>query len=174
MTPAGLPREPGESFSLASEPARTSPDARLSRRFSKQKRHGTAPELLLRRELHRRGRRFRVQARIEGLPRRRADLTFTRWRLAVFVDGCFWHGCPEHGVLPAANREWWTWKIARNKDRDADTDDRLDALGWHVLRIWEHVGATEAADRVEAELIKLGAPSTLGQEHPGQDDQERS
>nr|WP_284288663.1 hypothetical protein [Angustibacter aerolatus] len=79
--------------------------------------------------LHARGRRYRVQARIEGLPRRRVDLVFTRWRLVVLVDGCFWHGCPVHGTMPKANREWWTWKLANNARRDADTDARLTEPG---------------------------------------------
>jgi DNA mismatch endonuclease (patch repair protein) len=144
------------------EPGRTRPGPAVSDRYSRQKRSGTAPELLLRRELHRRGRRFRVQLRITGLPRRRVDVAFTRWHLVVFVDGCFWHGCPVHGVLPGANREWWTWKLARNRDRDLDTDERLRALGWQVLRIWEHVSPDDAADQVEAALVRLGAPVSSG------------
>lgn len=138
------------------EPARERPSAAVSRRFSEQRRTRTAPEMALRRELHRRGRRFRVHARIDGLPRRRADVLFTRWRLAVFVDGCFWHGCPDHGVRPRANSEWWRWKLETNAARDRDTDERLAALGWTVLRVWEHEGPASAADRVEAELDRLG------------------
>lgn len=86
------------------------------------------------------------------------DLVFTRWRLVVLVDGCFWHGCPEHGTLPATNREWWTWKLAMNAARDADTDARLGELGWSVVRVWEHVPAYQAADVVEEVLSGLGAP----------------
>lgn len=85
-------------------------------------------------------------------------MLFTRWRLAVLVDGCFWHGCPDHGTLPASNREWWTWKLAMNAARDADTDARLADLGWVVVRVWEHVPGNEAADVVEAELVARGAP----------------
>lgn len=131
------------------EPERTAPRAALSARFSTLRRSGTKPETLLRQELHRRGRRFRVQYRIEGLPRRRVDIAFTRARLVVFIDGCFWHGCPEHGRLPKSNREWWRWKLDLNAARDADTDHLLAGLGWRVLRIWEHVKPHEAADTVE-------------------------
>jgi DNA mismatch endonuclease (patch repair protein) len=90
------------------------------------------------------------------------DLAFTRLRLVVFVDGCFWHRCPVHGVLPGTNRDWWTWKLARNSDRDVDTDERLRSLGWEVLRVWEHVSPGDAADRVEATLVRLGAPASSG------------
>jgi DNA mismatch endonuclease (patch repair protein) len=72
--------------------------------------------------------------------------------VAVFVDGCFWHGCPEHGTQPRANEDWWRWKIARNQARDRDTTERLQDLGWTVIRIWEHELPTAAADAVEAVL----------------------
>lgn len=131
------------------EPARVRPDARLSDRFSRQRRTGTAPEIALRRELHRRGRRYRVHARIEGLPRRRVDIAFTRAKVVVLVDGCFWHGCPEHGVRPRANSEWWSWKLELNRARDRDTDRLLEELGWTVIRVWEHADPVEAADCIE-------------------------
>ncbi|GEN80516.1 DNA mismatch endonuclease Vsr [Actinotalea fermentans] len=137
------------------EPTRIRPDTQTSLRFSRQLRSGTSPELLLRRELHRRGRRYLVHRPIPGLPRRRADLVFTRWRLAVFVDGCFWHGCPEHGVMPRSNSEWWGWKLEMNRERDRDTDQRLRELGWTVLRVWEHESPGLAADRVEQILDAL-------------------
>lgn len=117
--------------------------------MSRQRRRDTTPELLLRHELHRRGMRFRVNAPLPGLPRRRADLLLTRARIAVFVDGCFWHGCPEHATRPAANAEWWASKLARNVERDRETDERLRAEGWIVLRFWEHADAVAAADEVE-------------------------
>jgi len=117
--------------------------------MSALRRAGTKPETLLRQELHRRGRRFRVQYRVEGLARRRVDIAFTRARLIVFMDGCFWHGCPRHGRVPTANAEWWRWKLERNAARDADTDAQLQQLGWHVLRLWEHVSADDGADAVE-------------------------
>ncbi|WP_345501976.1 very short patch repair endonuclease [Pedococcus ginsenosidimutans] len=124
------------------------PDARLSTRFSNQARQATAPELALRRELHRRGLRYRVQVRIPGLPRRRPDIVFTRAKVAVFVDGCFWHACPDHCIVPKANREWWLWKFAVNRERDADTNKALADLGWAVVRIWEHESISSAADAV--------------------------
>lgn len=130
----------------------SSPD--VSRRMARQARTGTTPEVLLRRELHRRGRRFRVDfaLRIAGLPRRRADLVFTRQKLAVFVDGCFWHSCPEHATRPQANRQWWAAKLAGNVARDRDTDERLHEVGWRVVRFWEHEHHDRAADVVEAVL----------------------
>lgn len=139
------------------EPERVRPDAQLSSRFSRQRRSGTAPEIALRRELHRRGRRYRVHARIEGLPRRRVDIAFTRAKVVVLVDGCFWHGCPEHGVRPRANAEWWQWKLDLNQARDRDTDRLLEVLGWTVIRIWEHVDPAAAADTIEQVLDQKSA-----------------
>lgn len=81
--------------------------------------------------------------------RRRADIVFGPSRVAVFVDGCFWHGCPEHGSWPRSNAEWWREKIQANKRRDSDTDRLLEDAGWYVIRIWEHEDPTQAADRVE-------------------------
>lgn len=132
------------------EPLRVSPGRRLSAKMSRLARRDTAPELALRRELHRRGLRYRVQMKVPGNNRRTIDIAFTRVRLAVYVDGCFWHACPEHHVHPRANREWWKWKVERNRDRDTDTDRALEGREWEVLRIWEHVNPAEAADAVEA------------------------
>ncbi|MEU4376954.1 DNA mismatch endonuclease Vsr [Pseudonocardia alni] len=122
--------------------------------MSRQARTGTAPEVSLRRELHRRGRRFRVDFALGsvGLPRRRADVVFTRQRVAVFVDGCFWHSCPVHATRPRANRGWWETKLAGNVTRDRDTDERLRSAGWHVVRFWEHEDPRAAADAVESVL----------------------
>jgi DNA mismatch endonuclease (patch repair protein) len=131
------------------EPNRISPGGLLSAKMSRLARRDTAPEIALRQELHRRGLRFRVQVKVPGNNRRTIDIAFTRARLAVYVDGCFWHGCPEHHVRPRANSEWWGWKIERNQARDADTNRELADAGWNVVRIWEHVSATAAADRVE-------------------------
>lgn len=118
--------------------------------MSRQRRRDTAPELLLRRELHRRGLRFRVDHPLPGLPRRRADVVFTRVQVAVFVDGCFWHMCPLHRTMPQSNGAWWAQKLARNVARDKDTDERLREAGWEVVRVWEHEDPFEAADRVVA------------------------
>jgi DNA mismatch endonuclease (patch repair protein) len=114
-----------------------------------QARRDTQPELLLRRELWRRGSRYRVDQRPIAGMRRRADLLFTRAHVAVFVDGCFWHCCPEHGTAPRANAEWWRSKLAANVRRDRDTDTRLVEAGWTPIRVWEHEAPPVAADRIE-------------------------
>lgn len=115
--------------------------------MSRLARRHTKPEIALRRELHRRGLRFRVQLPVPGNRRRTIDIAFTRVKLAVFVDGCFWHGCPQHGIEPSTNSQWWRWKLTRNKERDADTAKLLEEAGWTVMRLWEHedVGAAAAA-----------------------------
>ncbi|MEV6771068.1 very short patch repair endonuclease [Nocardia sp. NPDC051030] len=123
-------------------------DAVTSARMSRQRRVGTKPEIALRRELHRRGKRFFVdRAPLPGL-RRRADIVFPRRKVAVYVDGCFWHSCPEHATFPKNNAEFWSAKLAGNVARDRDTDERLRAAGWTVVRVWEHEGADSAADLV--------------------------
>ena len=104
---------------------------------------GTGPAHLL----FRRGFRYRIDIRpIPGL-RRKADVVFPRLKVAVFVDGCFWHGCPEHATWPRANGEYWRRRILGNRDRDADTDSRLAAEGWLSLRVWEHEEPAAAAER---------------------------
>lgn len=118
------------------------------------RRADTKPEIELRRALHGRGHRFRKDFRVstaEGASAH-ADIVFPRQRVAVFVDGCFWHGCPEHCRVPTSNREYWTAKIARNRLRDASVSTMLEASGWHVLRIWEHEPSGAAITRVEAAL----------------------
>lgn len=99
----------------------------------------TKPELRVRRALHALGLRYRVGIAPDPGLRRRADIVFTRARVAVFIDGCFWHGCPEHGRSRFNhNADYWPDKIAGNIARDADTTERLQIAGWHVLRYWEH------------------------------------
>lgn len=110
-------------------------------------RRDTPCELELRRALHGFGLRYRVDCRLP-MTRRRADIVFARERVAVFVDGCFWHGCPAHMTWPTANAPWWRAKIHANTQRDRDTDARLRALGWRVLRFWEHQAMPTAAKRV--------------------------
>jgi DNA mismatch endonuclease (patch repair protein) len=118
--------------------------------MQRQARRDTAAELAIRHEVWRRGLRYRVDvAPIPGL-RRRADLIFTRAKVAVYVDGCFWHRCPIHATSPKANRDWWAEKLDANVRRDRDTDRRLLDGGWSVVRIWEHEDPIEAADRIEA------------------------
>ena len=104
---------------------------------------GTRPELALRRELHRRGMRFRVN--LQGAPGR-PDIALTRARIAVFVDGCFWHGCPDHAVAPKSNAQWWRTKLDGNIARDRRNDDALHEAGWEVVRVWEHASPSDAAD----------------------------
>lgn len=114
------------------------------------RRRDTSPELELRSELHRRGLRFRVDyPPVRGL-RCRADIVFTRVRVAVFVDGCFWHACPEHASWPKANGGWWREKLEGNARRDRANDQALASVGWRVLRVWEHEDAAAAADAVES------------------------
>lgn len=121
-------------------------------------RRDNAPELLLRRELHAMGLRYRVQLPVPGNRRRSIDIAFTRARLAVFVDGCFWHACPDHGTRPRTNSDWWQWKLKRNVDRDRDTDRLLAEAGWTVLRIWEHEAPRSAAERVRARWLERRTP----------------
>jgi DNA mismatch endonuclease (patch repair protein) len=117
-------------------------------------RRDSIPELRIRRTLHRHGLRFRLHLAIPGRP----DIVLTRARIAIFVDGCFWHACPEHGVLPKNNREWWQQKLARNVERDRENDAALANDGWIVLHVWEHEEPETAADRIE----QLWRQLTLG------------
>ncbi|GAF43362.1 very short patch repair endonuclease [Rhodococcus wratislaviensis] len=127
-------------------------DPATSARMRAQRRRDTAPELALRRELHRRGVRYYVdRAPMKGV-RRRADLVFPRRKVAVYVDGCFWHSCPQHATFPKNNAQWWAEKLAGNVTRDRDTDTRLADAGWTVVRIWEHENPAVAADRVQEAL----------------------
>lgn len=113
----------------------------------------TKPELAIRRELHRRGLRFRVAVRPLRGVRRTADVVFTRVRVAVFVDGCFWHHCPEHFRMPATNTEFWASKIEGNQHRDREIDALLMEAGWTVVRVWEHETATDAAMVIEGLVL---------------------
>ncbi|MDQ1106068.1 very short patch repair endonuclease [Nocardioides zeae] len=142
------------------EPKRKSPGGALSRKMSTLARRDTKPEMALRRELHRRGMRFRVQMKVPGNNRRTIDIAFTKAKLAVYVDGCFWHGCPEHHHAPKSNAEWWRWKVERNRERDRDTDRELGEAGWRVLRIWEHEPVAAAGD-----LVQVNYMARLEQQH---------
>jgi DNA mismatch endonuclease (patch repair protein) len=105
----------------------------------------TRPELALRRAVHALGLRYRVSARpLPGLSRT-ADLAFRRARVAVFMDGCFWHGCPQHHTVASTNAEYWAEKVRRNRERDAETDRLLEESGWLSVRVWEHEDPLEAA-----------------------------
>jgi DNA mismatch endonuclease (patch repair protein) len=104
--------------------------------------------------LHRKGIRYRVHCRPEPASRGRADIVFRSTRIAVFVDGCFWHGCPLHWKPPRRHADWWATKIAANAARDNHTTAALEARGWLVIRVWEHEDAEEAATRIAAEVRK--------------------
>lgn len=108
----------------------------------------TSIELRVRRELFARGLRYRVNFRPEPGLRRTADIVFTHRRLAIFIDGCFWHGCPEHFMAPKANAAYWGPKITANVERDLDTNEHLGAAGWEVLRFWEHEPVPDVVERI--------------------------
>ncbi len=110
----------------------------------------TRPELALRSEVHRLGLRYRVNTRPLPEVRRTADLVFSRARVAVFLDGCFWHGCPDHHTVAATNAGFWAEKVTTTRRRDRDTDRRLAEAGWEALRVWEHEDPQLAARRVAA------------------------
>ena len=129
--------------------------AEAKKRMQANRRRDTKPEMALRSELHRRGHRFRVDLPLPTGGRRvRPDLVFSRARVAVFVDGCFWHRCPQHGTEPKANQTYWTAKLDENVARDLRTTEALEAAGWTVVRIWAHVPTEEAAERVTEALTK--------------------
>lgn len=105
--------------------------------------------------MHARGLRYRVAARPLPDLRRTADLVFRPAKVAVFIDGCYWHGCPDHYVSPKTNVVYWSDKVARNMARDRDTDERLQAAGWTVLRFWEHEAAEDCALKIAATVDRL-------------------
>lgn len=108
----------------------------VRRRMQTNRRRDTGPELAVRRAVHALGLRYRVDTRPVPSLNRRADLVFTRCKVAVFVDGCFWHGCSVHHTVSRTNSEFWAMKVATNKARDAETDRLLTEAGWTVLRLW--------------------------------------
>ena|ERR1700733_2897201 len=124
-------------------------DAALSERMRRQAVQDTAGELLVRRLLFSRGLRYRIQLQVPGFPRRSIDIAFPARKLAVNIDGCFWHGCHMHRPLPRANRDWWALKIYENQRRDRETDAHLVGIGWTALRFWEH----ESPQDVVAQII---------------------
>lgn len=118
-------------------------------RFRTQRRQGTFPEVSLRKELHRRGLRYRIGIKVPGFPRRTIDIAFPRQKVAIFVDGCFWHRCPEHYVPVKNNSSWWEGKLASNVRRDEETTQSLRENGWLVERVWEHCDPVETASKIE-------------------------
>jgi DNA mismatch endonuclease, patch repair protein len=122
------------------------------------RRTDTKPEVALRQALHRQGYRFRKDYRLDLADgkRVRPDIAFTARRVAVFVDGCFWHACPEHGGKPAKNTWYWEPKLQRNVERDRVADAALSAAGWDVVRVWEHESLDAAVTAVLAALARSG------------------
>lgn len=153
------------TLSPADAPAPSTPrsaSAGVRRSMQGNRRKDTKPEVALRSALHRRGLRFRKDYRMDLAGARvRPDVVFTRRRVAVFVDGCFWHGCPIHFVPPKSNGWYWEPKLRRNRERDELAVRALAAAGWQVVRIWEHVGIAEAVDAV---LAAVGGSARAAEE----------
>lgn len=123
----------------------------VSRAMHSMPEHSTGPEMAVRRMLHQRGLRYRVQYPVPGVPRRTIDIAFPGRKIAVFIDGCFWHGCSDHRNIPAHNRDWWQNKIIQNRSRDKDTDEKLRNAGWLVFRYWEH----DSVERIVSEIHEV-------------------
>lgn len=141
LIPGAPDRMPAMSDAAPSSPA-------VSARMSRQGSRDTAPELAVRRLLHAAGLRYRVNVPVPGMPRRTIDIAFGSAKIAVFMDGCFWHGCPQHATQPKANAEWWRAKLEKNMARDRETTEHLVAAGWTVLRFWEHESPEAVAQAV--------------------------
>ncbi|PTL78069.1 very short patch repair endonuclease [Vitiosangium sp. GDMCC 1.1324] len=131
----------------------------VRRRMQRVRQKNTSAESVLRRELHARGLRYRIHVPVLTKPRRVADVVFGGLRVAVFVDGCFWHGCPLHATWPKENAEFWRAKIVANQERDRDTDERLRTEGWKVVRVWAHEPPEQAARRIAKIIEKRKARS---------------
>ncbi|MFE1901550.1 very short patch repair endonuclease [Streptomyces yangpuensis] len=132
--------------------------AAVSARMSRQASRDTTQEVAVRRLLHASGLRYRVNFPVPGIRRRTIDIAFTRARIAVFLDGCFWHGCPEHATHPKANAEWWRAKLEKNMSRDRETTAHLESVGWTVLRFWEHELPEAVAREVTLSRRRAGPP----------------
>lgn len=127
----------------------------VRRRMSTTKRTGTQAEMLVRRELFAHGCRYRVNIRpVKDVPRT-GDIVFPRRKLAVLIDGCFWHGCPEHFVVPKTRTQWWLEKIERNRQRDRETQDLWEQFGWSVQRFWEHEEPNDVVSKIMMRLSEL-------------------
>ncbi|WP_269745506.1 very short patch repair endonuclease [Nesterenkonia jeotgali] len=141
----------GTGASLTSRSWASSENARLTMRANKGR--DTKPELLVRRALHARGWRFRVNYRPLAADRRRSvDIAFTRRRVVVLIDGCYWHGCPQHFIMPRKNQDYWSKKISGNRARDVKTSRLLADEGWTVLRYWEHESVEDVLLDIERAL----------------------
>ena len=126
---------------------------KVSSRMSRQAVRDTAPELAVRQSLFAAGERYRVAFPVPGRPRCTIDVAFPRRKVAVFINGCFWHGCPEHGRKSfSRNETYWNPKILRTQERDQETDELLTNAGWTVLRFWEHEPPATAAERITEQM----------------------
>ncbi|WP_078516784.1 very short patch repair endonuclease [Streptomyces sp. HGB0020] len=135
--------------------------------MSRQNSRDTAPEVSVRRILHAAGLRYRVNVPVPGMPRRTIDIVFPKAKIAVFLDGCFWHGCPEHATQPKANAEWWRTKLDKNMARDQETTAHLQAEGWTVLRYWEHQTPASVAQDVKSAIVRSTQKRTGHEIQPG-------
>ncbi|MDO0933451.1 very short patch repair endonuclease [Streptomyces sp. DG2A-72] len=122
--------------------------------MSRQGSRNTAPEVAVRKLLHAAGLRYRVNVPVPGIPRRTIDIVFPKAKIAIFLDGCFWHGCPQHATHPKSNAEWWRTKLGKNMARDQETTKHLTTAGWTVLRFWEHEVPAEVAEEVKASVLR--------------------
>ena len=138
--------------------------AETSSRMRRQRRRDTGPELELRKAIRSHGFGYRIHIRPRSDVSREADIVFVGSMVAVFVDGCFWHGCPEHATWPRSNAGFWRDKIERNRERDLETDRLLGDAGWKVVRVWEHETTLLAVERVLAAVV-----SRRGQHAPRSD-----
>lgn len=151
--PAGGELRPGAAQDDGDvAPVMVASSPQVSAQMSRHPRKDTKPEVALRQVLFARGLRYRVHLPVPGLRRRTIDVAFPAAKVAVFVDGCFWHGCPDHGTIPASNREWWRRKIQGNRQRDEETSDCLVSSGWEVLRFWCHEDVAVMAATVAANV----------------------
>jgi DNA mismatch endonuclease (patch repair protein) len=136
--------------------------AGVSARMSRQVSRDTACEIAVRKLLHAEGMRYRLNVPVPGMRRRTIDIAFGRAKIAVFLDGCFWHGCPLHATQPKANAEWWRAKLDKNMARDRETTEHLEAQGWKVLRFWEH----ESPETVARAVTEARDTATLTSRPP--------
>ena len=135
-------------------------DANRRRIMQSNRSRDTRPEMRVRSMLHARGLRFRVSPLVLLNGRRvRPDVAFTKWKVAVFIDGCFWHACPQHGTKPKSNTDYWLPKLAQNQARDRLNDGLLSGAGWTVVRCWEHDDPDEIATRIETAVRAAQARS---------------
>jgi DNA mismatch endonuclease, patch repair protein len=136
----------------------SSPGIRRSMQSNRPR--NTLPEITLRSALHRSGLRFRKHVRpLPGL-RCEVDIAFPKQKLAVFVDGCWWHSCPQHGMIPKTNVDFWTQKLQRTQERDLKNTLALEDSGWSVLRVWEHLGPEDAVNEIISRLTMLASSGT--------------